>query len=178
MRYYTPKTLPADAPDLLCIRAGATWIYTDSTETFDHVVHRHAERLAEILSSTPLSTFQYLAVLARKDDELAPFERKYIQFLANAACRAGLCEKMLCCAEGEQIYASYLANCRAPHVEAVLAKTFRRVADGAVARFKAIAGDYFDGKKGSYYWAKSVGEHLVHLGLAAHNDQWSIRGAS
>lgn len=177
VQYYTSGTKPENSNHLLCFRAGATWVYADSLETYTRILADHRRRVSTCLSGTVLATFQYVTVLVREDETLRQYDRRYVQFLANAACAVGLCEKMLAESERGHVYATYLASSNAGLVHRALTKAFVGLDRSRVVRFKQLAESCFGKRKGSFFWARGVCQHLVYMDLATHQDEWSIRAS-
>lgn len=176
MAYYTSATRPPGLSGSLRYRAGATWIYAESFETYRQGLLAHLERMIAAMGDTVVATSQYLTTLVRNDQELRRYEKQYVYFLANVACREGRCEKIRSQTANDAVYSSYFTSANAPKVRLVLETALRLAATKGVVRFGTLAQLCFGGKRGSYYWTKSACEHLVYLGLASHEDRRSIRG--
>ena len=176
--YYTPRTRPRNYSGGQPFRAGATWVYAPSTGAYRQGLLRHIDRLSVALKATILTTSPYLTTLARKDPELRRYERSYILFLANAACRDGSCGKILARSLTDTVYGLYFASRNAGSVRKAVAEAVRATSRERVIRFSELAQRCFGTRKGSYYWARGVCEHLVYLDLARHQDRWSVRGMS
>jgi hypothetical protein len=172
--FFTAKTVGADKDRLVATRAGAAWVYADTPETFLRGTAAHAKRIAEILAPQPICQFGYLATLCRRDPELGGYEREYVGYLANVACAYGWVHKLVCQAEDGTLYVSYLEASQALRTAERLDDLLMRLRREGQLRFKGAAAELFGGVKASYYWAKSLLEHLVHLRLATHVDQWSV----
>lgn len=174
-RFFTAGTVGGDKDSLTTFRAGAAWVYADARSTFLRVAEAHAERVWQILETQLLCQMGYLFVLCKRDAELRGYEREYIGYLANLACALGGAEKILCQPVDGAPYGSYHATRHGGRVEAALMDLHRRLDENWAVRYKEAARDIFGGVTGSYYWAKSLAEHLVYLGLASSGDEWSIR---
>ena len=175
MQYYTAGTMSGTSNHLLRFRTGATWVYADSIDTYTRVLADHRQRMATCLCDTVLATFQYVTVLVRNDETLKQYDRRYVQFLVNATCAAGLSEKLLARSERGKVYAAYVASSNTWRIREAIATAYTGLARSRVVRFKQLADACFGGRKGSFFWGRSVCEHLVQMNLATHQDEWSIR---
>jgi hypothetical protein len=172
--FFTARTVGQDREGLQAIRAGAAWVYTNAPATFLQETAAHAERIAGVLATQPLCQFSFLATLCRKDRVLAAYEQQYLVYIANLACTMGLAEKFACRTQDGVPYTCYVSAGQAPRIAETIRGLTDRLRRTHTLRFKAVAADLYGGVKGSYYWAKSLLEHLVYLRLASHADQWSV----
>src|SRR4051812_44951318 len=118
-QFFTAKTAPTKRNDLLSVRAGASWVYCDSVETFRRVTQEHARIAAEKMEAQFTCTSSFAVVTCRQDSALKPYEREYITYLLNLACSLGLVRKFLAQAEDGKIYACYFSAKRVDEVAAV-----------------------------------------------------------
>jgi hypothetical protein len=172
--FYTTRTVGDRRSSLQAFRAGATWVYADSLETFVAGTSAHAEAVARVLATQPITQFGYLCTLCGKDGDLQGLERDYFSFLANLACAQGNAEKLLCKAESEAVYVTYVGKSRVAEIAKILDRLEGTLQTVGLVRFKTASRDIFAEAKGSYYWVQSMLESLVYLGLAAHKDKWSV----
>ncbi len=173
--FYTARTRPKRDDGLTVFRAGSAWVYADSAETFSSTVARHCSIVHKTLQKEVLCNSSYLAACCRKDPTLASFEREYLLFLGNASAARGLTHKIVCQSFGVDTYNCFFAGECAEETRTNLEQIWELSHSGEILTFKAIAEVLYGSRKGAFYWAKALIEHLVHLHLLSHHDEWSVK---
>lgn len=160
--------------DLIKIRAGSAWIYTDSWETYNEVTSDHMRIIVRILEESPIFQFSYLRNLLRKNQHFKDYDSKYYAYIVNLTCANGYIEKLYCRNLKEYTYKAFFAKCQINTIQTVYKDIFNKLSNEEVLQIKQLAKDHFDGVKASYFWIKMLLEHLVYLNLARHKNQSEI----
>lgn len=175
MTFYTAKTAPLNKDHLLQFRLGSSWVYADSVESFMTSLVSHAAIANRVLEDTLVINASYYRYLLRTATPLLDYESPYLNAVINYACKLGLNGKLLCKTFNQTIYACYFSKASHQLLSDILKDMIIALKNDDIIDYYEMSEENFEGKKGTYFWAKSLCEHLVNIGIAKHHNESSIR---
>lgn len=175
MTFYTAKTAPINKDYLLQFRLGSSWIYAESFETYIETLISHAAIASQVIDDTLLVNASYYRYLMRATTTFLDYESQYLNAVVNYACKLGLNGKLLCKTFNQSVYACYYSKVTHHLLTDILNDMIKSLKGDYILDYDEMSENNFGGEKGTYFWAKSLCEHLVNIGIAKHHSESSIR---